>query len=186
MRLASLALHKGRLTNDLVTALAIRGALLVDLTLCGRLTDTAEAFEFDPTPSGFAPADKLLARRAQSLSDMIWRRSVDQHDLAAEHVRRGSWTLERCLLGRRYVDHQAARTRRDKEAFKQDAGGELMPADAALIAVAGTLGLLVTRRALPTDALMAATEPLQSLVGVVVNEVNQQIVQGRAVRWADS
>ncbi|WP_139306693.1 hypothetical protein [Modestobacter sp. DSM 44400] len=90
MRLACLALDKGRLTDDLVTALAVRGALLVDLTLGGRVTETADAVEFDVGPSGFAPADQLLAGGAPSLSELLGRGPVDQHDLAAEHLRRGS------------------------------------------------------------------------------------------------
>ena len=55
MRLACLALDEGRLTDDLVTALAVRGAVLVDLALRGGLTETADAVEVDPEPSGFAP-----------------------------------------------------------------------------------------------------------------------------------
>jgi hypothetical protein len=39
MRLACLAQDKGWLTDDVVTALAVRGALLVDLALRGRLTE---------------------------------------------------------------------------------------------------------------------------------------------------
>lgn len=98
MRLGCLALDKGRLTDDLVTALAVRGALLVDLALRGRLTETADAVAVDPKPSGFAPADKLVAGEAPTLTELLTRGPVDQYDLAAEHLRRGSWTLKRRLL----------------------------------------------------------------------------------------
>ena len=74
MRLAALALDRGRLTDDLVTALAVRGTLLVDLALRGRVRDTEVAVEFDDPPTGFPPAPG---------------------DLAAEHLRRGSWTVRR-------------------------------------------------------------------------------------------
>lgn len=118
MRLASLALHKGRLTNDLVTPLAIRGALLVDLTLRGRLVETETSFEFDPSPSGFRPADSLLTDGARSALEMLQHGAVDQQDLAAEHLRRGSWGLKRRVFGRRYIDHQVDRTTQDEQALR--------------------------------------------------------------------
>jgi hypothetical protein len=186
MRLACLALDKGRLTDDLVTALAVRGALLVDLALRGRLTETADAVEVDPKPSGFAPADKLVAGEAPSLTELLTRGPVDQYDLAAEHLRRGSWTLKRRLLLRRYVDHQEDRTRRDEQALKSRPAREWTPPDAALAAIAGVLGLLPTGRTLPTESLLKATGPVRGLVELVVGEVNQRVVHGRAVRWADA
>src|SRR3712207_8941143 len=94
MRLAALALDRGRLTDDLVTALAVRGTLLVDLALRGRVRETEDAVEFDDPPTGFAPADWLLGQGAESLTALLRRGPVDQRDLAAEHVRRGSWRSE--------------------------------------------------------------------------------------------
>ncbi len=110
MRLAALALDRGRLTDDLVTALAVRGTLLVDLALRGRVRETEDAVEFDDPPTGFAPADRLLAQGAALLTDLLRRGPVDQEDLAAEHLRRGSWTVRRRLLGTRYIDCRADRT----------------------------------------------------------------------------
>ena len=67
MRLAALALDRGRLTDDLVTALAVRGTLLVDLALRGRAPDTEEGVEFDDPPTRCPPADPLLAEGADPL-----------------------------------------------------------------------------------------------------------------------
>ncbi|MGY1694535.1 GPP34 family phosphoprotein [Geodermatophilus sp. SYSU D00814] len=65
MRLACLALDdRGRLTDDLVTALAVRGTLLVDLALRGRLAETEDAVALDGRPTGFPPADRLLTGRS--------------------------------------------------------------------------------------------------------------------------
>jgi hypothetical protein len=109
MRLACLALDRGRLTDDLVTAPAVRGALLVDLGLRGRIVETEDEVQVDPEPTGFDPADRLLADGAPSLTELLRRGTVDQQDLAAEHLRRGSWSLRRTWPGRRYADHRADR-----------------------------------------------------------------------------
>jgi len=185
LRLACLALDRGRLTDDLVTALAVRGALLVDLTLRGRVTETVDAVEFDHRPSGFPPADHLLADGAPSVLELLRRGRVDQEDLAAEHLRRGSWTRRRRLLGSRYVDHRAERTQQDERAGTSSDRRRWTPPDAALNAIAGILGLLPSGRALPTEELLAATGPARGLVELVIDEVNQRIVHGRAALWAD-
>ncbi|SNS69461.1 Golgi phosphoprotein 3 (GPP34) [Geodermatophilus saharensis] len=187
MRLACLALDgRGRLTDDLVTALAVRGTLLVDLALRDRLAETEDAVGLDGRPTGFPPADRLLAGAAGSpgsLADLLRRGRVDQHDLAAEHLRRGSWT-RRGRWSRRYVDHRAARTRDDERAMTAGPDHAWSPDDAALAAVASTLGVLATDRALPTEALLAAAGPVRWVVEVVVAEVDRALARGRALRRA--
>lgn len=115
MRLACLALDWGRLTDDLVTALAVRGALLIDLALRGRISETCDAVEVDTAPTGLLPADRLVAVDTPSLT-MLRRGTVDQEDLAAEHVRRGWWTPQRRWLSTRYVDHRVDRRRQEERA----------------------------------------------------------------------
>lgn len=185
MRLACLALDEGRLTDDLVTALAVRGALLVDLTLRGRVTETEHAVEFDQRPSGFLPADLLLGGGAPSVLELLRAGTVDQEDLAAEHLRRGSWTLRRRMFAWRYVDHHAERTLRDEQALTSSSRRGWTTQDAALSAISGTLGLLPGGRALPTDEILSATGPARGLVELVVDEVHQRVTLGRAVLWAD-
>lgn len=185
MRLAALALDGGRLTDDLVTALAVRGTLLVDLALRGRVRETEDAVEFDDPPTGFPPADRLLAESA-SLTDLLRRGSVDQQDLAAEHLRRGSWTARRRLLGTRYVDHRADRTQADEQALEEPTREEWTPQDASLAAIAGTLGLLDTPRERAGEGLLAHTEPVRWLVDLVVEEVDRAITRGRFMRGAVS
>ena len=185
MRLAALALDGGRLTDDLVTALAVRGSLLVDLALRGRVRETEDAVEFDDPPTGFPPADRLLAESA-SLTDLLRGGGVDQQDLAAEHLRRGSWTARRRLLGTRYVDHRADRTQADEQALEEPAREERTPQDASLAAIAGTLGLLATPRECAGEGLLAHTRPVRWLVDLVVEEVDRAITRGRFMRGAVS
>lgn len=185
MRLAALALDGGRLTDDLVTALAVRGTLLVDLALRDRVRETEDAVEFDDPPTGFPPADRLLAESA-SLTDLLRGGGVDQQDLAAEHLRRGSWTARRRLLGTRYVDHRADRTQADEQALEEPAREEWTPQDASLAAIAGTLGLLATPRERAGEGLLAHTEPVRWLVDLVVEEVDRAITRGRFMRGAVS
>ena len=189
MRLACLALDRGRLTDDLVTALAVRGALLVDLALRGRLQETDDHIEVDTGPTGFPPADRLIAGGAASLSELLRRGQVDQHDLAAEHLRRGSWTRRRRWLMERYVDRRAERTRADEDALSAPPDDGWTPVDAALIAIAGALGLLAGPRTLPPEELLVETGPVRWLVDLVVEEVDRAIIRGQsmqaAVTWAD-
>jgi hypothetical protein len=184
LRLAALALDRGRLTDDLVTALAVRGTLLVDLALRGRVRDTEDAIEFDDPPTGFVPADRLLAEGAGSLTDLLRRGPVDQRDLAAEHVRRGSWTVRRRLPGTRYDDGRAERTAADERALEEPQRSAWTPEDAALAAVAGTLGLLATPRERAGEELLAHTGPVRWLVDPVVEEVDRAITRGRLLRGA--
>jgi hypothetical protein len=186
MRLAALALDRSRLTDDLVTALAVRGTLLVDLALRGRVRETEDAVEFDDPPSGFTPADRLLAEGADSLTDLLRGGPVDQQDLAAEHLRRGSWTVRRRLLSTRYVDCRADRTVADEQALEEPRRQEWTPEDAALAAVAGTLGLLATPQERAGEELLAHTGPVRWLVDLVVDEVDRAITRGRFMRGAVS
>ncbi|SFP31987.1 hypothetical protein SAMN05660464_2767 [Geodermatophilus dictyosporus] len=182
MRLAGLALDRGRLTDDLVTALAVRGALLVDLALRGRVVETDDAVEVDADPTGFAPADRLLAGWAPTLTEVLRHGEVDQEDLAAEHLRRGSWTVRR-RWPRRYDDHHAGRTAADERALETP-DRAWTPADAALTCTAGTLGLLSAPRELPGEDLLARTGPVRWVVELVVEEVDRAVVRGQAWRGA--
>jgi hypothetical protein len=184
LRLAALALDRGRLTDDLVTALAVRGTLLVDLALRGRVRDTGDAIEFDDPPTGFAPADRLLGESEGPLTDLLRRGPVDQRDLAAEHVRRGSWTVRRRLPGTRYDDGRAERTAADERALEEPQRSAWTPEDAALAAVAGTLGLLATPRERAGEELLVHTSPVRWLVDLVVEEVDRALTRGRFLRGA--
>src|SRR3712207_6292771 len=121
---------------------------------------------------------------ADSLTDLLRSGPVDQEDLAAEHLRRGSWTVRRRLLGTRYVDCRADRTAADEQVLEGPRRQEWTPEDAALAAVAGTLGLLATPQQRAGEELLAHTGPVRWLVDLVVEEVDRALSRGRSMQGA--
>jgi Golgi phosphoprotein 3 (GPP34) len=108
-QLAGLCLDDdGRLRDYALWDVAARGALLVDLARAGRLTDEPDGVMIDDTPTGFGPADRLLAAVAvepeQSLDWWLAHGGVRMGDVADECVAQGRWDVRRTLLGRRYTD----------------------------------------------------------------------------------
>jgi hypothetical protein len=109
VRLAGLCLDdRGRLQDFDLWNVAARGALLVDLTRAGRLTDDPDGITIDGTPTGFGPADRLLAAVAveteRSLDWWLEHGGVRMRDVADECVAAGLWTASWSFLGRRYTD----------------------------------------------------------------------------------
>jgi hypothetical protein len=82
-------------------------------------------------------------------------------------------------MRRRYVDHQAVRTGSDEQLMTSPPGREWAPVDAALAAIASTLGLLSTPREYPAEELLAASGEVRWLVELVVQEVDRAIARGR-------
>ena len=109
VRLAAICLtDDGRLRQFDIWDTAARGALLVDLTRAGRLVDEPDSIAIDVTPTGFAPADRLLAAmQVEPERPLVWwldHGGVRMEDVADAAVEAGRWALRRTLLGRRYDD----------------------------------------------------------------------------------
>jgi len=88
VRLSALCLDAaGRLGDYPLWHTAVRGALLVDLALAGRLAQTDDSIVIDATPTGFGPADALLGAIAvepeRSLDWWMTNGGVRLRDLAA-------------------------------------------------------------------------------------------------------
>ena len=109
VRLAALCLQEnGRLRDFAIWDVAARGALLVDLARAGRLTEEPDGIVVDGTPTGFEPADRLLAAIAvepeRTLDWWLDHGGVRMQDVADACIASGRWTVERTLVGRRYAD----------------------------------------------------------------------------------
>ncbi len=138
-RLAAICLDdKGRLASYDIWDTAARAALLVDLVRAGRLADEPDSITVDPSPTGFPPADRLLAAMEvepeRPLTWWIDHGGVHLADVAEACVRAGRWTAKRRLLGPRY-DVPTAQAVEDARLYDRRPDG--MPPDTAAVAVLG-------------------------------------------------
>jgi hypothetical protein len=149
VRVAALCLDaNGRLSEWLICSTAIRAALLVDLALAERLESTDDSIVIDPTPTGFAPADRVLAAVAvepeRSLDGWLDERRIGLRDVAEANVRSGRWESSHGLLptSRRYLDRQPGTTELDRRLGGDTPPTEWSPADAAVAVIGLAAGLL--------------------------------------------
>jgi hypothetical protein len=163
VRVASLCLDPaGRLSDRLVCGPAVRGALLLDLALTGRVEQTDDSILVDPTPTGFAPADRMLAaigvEPERSLDGWLDERRIGLRDVATAAVASGRWQEVRGAfgLGRRYVDARPERTAADRHRLPDPDPGSWSAADACVCAVAASARLLEFAEHPPTAVLPAA------------------------------
>jgi hypothetical protein len=176
VRLAALCLDdQGRLRDFLLWDAATRGALLVDLALAGRMTQTDESVTVDATPTGFEPADRLLAAMAlepeRSLDWWIDHGGVEMADVAAANVASGRWTQERRLLQDRYVDRAPEITAEDLARNPDRPRAEWTPEQAALTALTQAAGSPGIRPAPPSYELVALTGPVEWMCRAVVDHL---------------
>jgi Golgi phosphoprotein 3 (GPP34) len=143
VQLAALCLDDdGRLRDYALWDVAARGALLVDLARVGRLTDEPDGVMVDPAPTGFGPADRLLAAVAvepeQSLDWWLEHGEVGMRDIAEAAVSSGRWNEDRSPLGRRYEDRSPAAD----EPFDPQRPEDLSPDATAVMLIAAACGAL--------------------------------------------
>lgn len=163
VRVAALCLDAGgRLSDRLVCGPAVRGALLLDLALTGRVEQTEDSILVDPTPTGFAPADRLLAaigvEPERSLDGWLDERRIGLRDVATAAVVAGDWREGRGAwgLGRRYVDVRLERTAADRRRLPDPDTAHWAATDACVCAVAASAGLVEFSEHAPTTVLPAA------------------------------
>jgi hypothetical protein len=180
VRIAALCLsEQGRLSDKLLCGTAVRGGLLLDLALAGRVESAEDSVVVDPAPTGFGPADRLLAAIAvepeRSLDGWMDERRIGLRDVADANVASGRWARRPGPFGfgRRYEDLHAAETERDRGRSADD----MQPwsrVDACVAALATAAGLHDLERWAPgrrPDELLAATGPVAWLAGAVVDHV---------------
>jgi hypothetical protein len=181
VRIASLCLGgNGRLSEMLLCGTAVRGGLLLDLALAGRVESAEDSVVIDPTPTGFEPADRLLAAIAiepeRSLDGWLDEKRIGLRDVAAANVTSGRWERRSGPLGfgRRYTDLRPEESDRDRERRPDDEVPAWSPADSCVAAVAAAAGLQDLEAWAPgrrPDELLAATGPVAWLAGAVVDHV---------------
>ena len=157
VRVAALCLDAdGRPSGRRLIETALRGGLLLDLALAGRVESTEDSIVVDHTPTGFFPADRLLAAIAvepeRSLDGWLDERRIGFRDVADAAVHAGRWRVTRRPFrpGRRYLDLAPEQTARDAEP-NLTAPNDLSPVDAAVAAVALGAELIRPPSAFPTD-----------------------------------
>ena len=159
---------------------AVRGGLLLDLALAGRVESAEDSVVVDPTPTGFAPADRLLAAIAvepeRSLDGWMDERRIGLRDVVDANVASGRWQRRSGPFGfgRRYDDLCPEQTERDRRRLADDDTQPWSRTDACVIAVATAGGLQDVELWAPgrrPDELLSATGPVAWLAGAVVDHV---------------
>jgi hypothetical protein len=181
VRVSALCLDsRGRLVDHLLLGTAVRGGLLLDLALAGRLESDDESIAVDGTPTGFGPADRLLAaievEPERSLDDWLDERRIGLRDVAAANLASGRWQPARGPFGwgRRYVDMHPGQTARDLRRTTDTPVPDLGPEDACVAAIACASGLQARDTALavaPPAWVTAATGSAAWLCTAVVEHL---------------
>lgn len=169
-------------------AASIRGALLIDLRLAGRVQDGGPSLAVDTAKTGFGPADAVVAAIEQHppRTMQIWLQRGHPHAsvVADVFVERGEWTRKHREIYRRYAPtEQAVRDgtiRRQLAGYLQQ-GSAPNPTIASLIRIAAPVGLFGrnNRYLDPPARIVAACGHARELVDAVVDylraaEVDEQ------------
>ncbi|MGY1807811.1 GPP34 family phosphoprotein [Blastococcus sp. SYSU D00669] len=178
-RVAALCLdRRGRVGDWTICGPAVRAGLLLDLALAGRIEQTADSVVVDETPTGFAPADRLLAaigaEPERSLDGWLDERRIGLRDLVEASVASGRWHRRRLRFRRDRYDAPGRDDDLDRDPAHTD--GTWTPADACVTAVAQAADLLNRTRLpseLPSPALVAATGPVAWLCQAVVEHLHR-------------
>lgn len=176
VRLSSLCLDRtGRLRDFALWDVAARGALLVDLARTGRLTQDDDSVTIDGTPTGFGPADRLLAATAvepeHSLDWWLDHGGVRMRDVAEANVASGRWVVRRRLLRRRFEDPSAvAAADRALDPRRPDDGWS--PDTAAVMVLALACGALQPPEPV-VDGELSPTGPLRWICEAVTGHLDR-------------
>ena len=190
VRFSSLCLEPdGRLRDFAIWDTGVRGALLVDLALAGRLTQTEDSITVDGQPTGFSPADRLLAAIAvEPERDLDWwldHGGVGMPDLAEANVAAGRWTVRRRLLGRRYAETDPGAAARDRALHPRSPQPDWSPETAAVMAIALATGAVEPPPDPPDEALLALTGPVRWICEAVVDHLTWAHARNRTLRATD-
>jgi hypothetical protein len=181
VRVSALCLDsRGRPADRLLCGTAVRAGLLLDLALAGRLESEDDSIVVDGTPTGFSPADRLLAAIAvepeRSLDEWLDETRLGLRHVAEANVASGRWQLRRGPFGfgPRYTDRYPERTALDLRRPSDVPAPERTPEEACVTAIACASGLLERDTALaapPPAAVTAAAGGVAWLCSAVVEHL---------------
>lgn len=175
-RLVRLSLRRdGSLPRSALLASTVRAAVLADLALHGALTDSPSGLGLDTTPTGFTPADNLLAAvaaRPDKNAEWWLRRGTDAiHDTVADLLATGVWTRHLTGLSHHYRDTDPAGARADARnvhAIFHDTRPDT-PATAVLVGLVGVLGIDDEPAGqYPTESVLSACGEAEWLMGDLI------------------
>jgi hypothetical protein len=186
-------LENGKLADWSICSDAVRAGLLLDLALTGRIAHTAESIEVDPTPTGFLPADRLLAAVAaepeRSLDDWLGESRIGLRDLVEANEASGRWQRQRLRFRRdRFLDVHEAQAALDLIRVPTDPPDGWTVEDACVTAIAGSAGLLDPDVRFPfargwpvepSQEVLAATGPVAWLCEAVVDHLGRAVMTYR-------
>jgi len=158
VRVSALCLTaSGRVADWSICGPAVRGGLLLDLALAGRIEQTEDSIVVDETPTGFPPADRLLAAVSieleRSLDRWLDERRIGLRDLVEANVASGRWVRHRLRLRPdTYADRAVERSELDLARHPGEPTDGWTPADACVTATAAAAGLLDRNTGAPQGA----------------------------------
>jgi hypothetical protein len=187
VRLSAFCLtDSGKLRSYDLWDVAVRGALLVDLALTGRVTHEADSVVIDPTPTGFAPADALLTpivvEPERPLDWWMDRGAVCLDDLVRDNVASGRWRRHWTLLGRRYTEELGSRSADAAELTSAPETAAWDPATAAVAVIGDTSGITDMRPGEPAEGLLDLAGEVRWMCEAVVDHL--QVAHRRNLRQA--
>jgi hypothetical protein len=178
--------HSGQLDLTQLWDIGIRGAVLADLWLAGRISDGTESLQIDLEPTGIRYLDVAAADLADSGdTELRWIAAGRLHapDLAADLVASGEWTRHWSVSASRWRVYRSQPKQqyvplRKRVAHTYD--GEITPASEAEASVAllGHALNVVRPRRIMKQRLGATTDPLPvSACGAAATVVGAAIVE---------
>ena len=190
-RIAGLCLDRaGHLPDNAYLAMAVRGGLLIDLALAGRLAQTEDSIDVDSALVGWAPADRALAElRAldgQSLDWWLEHSELGLADLARAQVEDRAWEQlppHARLLRPRYAERNTGQRTHDLALLTQSQAPSTVE-DAAVVSIAAAAGPPSRRSPQRIEELLARTGPVRWVCELVIDDISSARDTGTAVAMA--
>jgi hypothetical protein len=177
----------GRLGDYLLWQTAVRGAVLVDLALAGRLAQTDDSITIDEKPTAFDPADNLLRAIAveheRSLDWWVDHGPVRLRDVAAANVVSGRWAVAGPAFRRRYRDLHPEATERDRARGGRRPDSDWSPDTAAVAAIARAGGADGDLAGEPPQELLALTGPVRWICQAVTDHLGETHSRNQQAAW---